>query len=383
MREIKIAVTGGGTGGHTSPAISVINHIRSKKHNPPIINNEEIDFEFLYIGSVNGIEKDYSKKENIDYKAIKTGKVRRKITFKNIVDMFKVLIGTFQAMSILSKYKPDVLFSTGGYVSVPVVLASRWKKIPIIIHEQTVNVGLANKVGSKFADKIAITFESSKKYFPQDKVVVTGIPLREEIFTGEKDECYEIFSLDKNLPIVYITGGSQGSKFINDTIAEVLPELLKETNIIHQCGGAGIHNSYDELKSFKEALPDELKRRYVVRDYIYSELKHVFKASSLIIGRSGAGTVNECIALAKPSILIPLPGTTKDEQGENARLGESLGGAMVLYQNELNPKILRDTILSLITDKNHLNKMKEAFEKHSITNASEKIYGLILQTISR
>lgn len=380
MNKIRIAVTGGGTGGHTSPAISVINYIRKKNQNAESNGvNEQNTFEFLYIGSIKGIEKGISEKENINYKAVKTGKVRRKITIKNVFDMFRVLIGTFQAMGVLSKYKPDVLFSTGGYVSVPVVLASKWKKIPIVIHEQTVNVGLANKVGSKFAKKIAVTFESSKKYFPEKKVVVTGIPLREEIFTGDRDECYDMFSLDKHLPIIYITGGSQGSKFINDTIAETLPELLKETNIIHQCGGKGLHNSYEELRSFKEALPDELKKRYIVRDYIYSELKHIFKASSLIIGRSGAGTVNECIALAKPSIFIPLPGTTKDEQGENARLAQSLGGALVMYQDELSPQTLRQTILSLIANHDKLKQMREAFRTHSITNASEKIYELIMQ----
>ncbi len=372
MKKIKLIITGGGTGGHTSPAISIVKYLRKQQN---------VDFDFLYIGSKSGIEKDYAEKENIPYKSINTGKLRRQLSLKNIADMFRVFIGMLQARRILSKFKPDIVFSTGGYVSVPVVIASNLKKIPIIIHEQTVNVGLANKIASKFADVVAVTFESSKEFFPKEKVIVTGIPLREEIFTGDSDKCYNIFSLDKNLPLLYITGGSQGSKTINDKIVEILPNLLDKMNIIHQCGGASIHNSYEELTKLRETLPDNLKNRYIIKDYIYDELKHIFKAANLILGRSGAGTVNECIALGKPSIFIPLPGTTKDEQGENARLGEKLGGAIVLYQDKLDSQTLLNTILSLIQDKDKLQKMSNNFKSIAINNANENIFNIILQKI--
>lgn len=372
MKKVKIAFTGGGTGGHTTPAISIIRYL--KKHS----EEENIKFDFLYIGSKSGIEKDYAEKENILYKSIRTGKLRRSLNIKNISDMFKVFIGIIESYFILKNYKPDLVFSTGGYVSVPVVIASKIRSIPVIIHEQTVNVGLANKIASKFANKVAISFESSKKYFPENKVVLTGMPLREEIFTGDKNECYKIFKLDKKLPLLYVTGGSQGSKFINDKIAEILKELLQKMNIIHQCGGTAIHKSYEELQTIRNNLPIELKERYVVKDYIYDELKHIFKAANLIIGRSGAGTVNECIALSKPSIFIPLPGTTKNEQVENAKLGERLGGAIVLYQDKLGAKDLFRTIMELFSDDESLKRMSANFKNSSRKAANKNIFNLIV-----
>jgi UDP-N-acetylglucosamine--N-acetylmuramyl-(pentapeptide) pyrophosphoryl-undecaprenol N-acetylglucosamine transferase len=279
----------------------------------------------------------------------------------------------------VSKFKPDVVFSTGGYVSVPIVIASGWKKVPVIIHEQTVNVGLANRIASRFADKVALTFESSSKFFPKAKTVVTGIPLREEIFTGDADKVFDLFPLEPDLPVLYITGGSQGSKFVNDTIKEILSELLVHMNIIHQCGGSTIHDSYNELITYRKTLPEELQSRYVVRDYIYDELPHIFKASSLILGRSGAGTVNECIALGKPSIFIPLPGTTRDEQGENARLGQSLGGAEVMYQDDVTPKKLLHKIKEIILDKNRLSEMSSSFINQTKTDGNLNILNLILE----
>ncbi len=373
MRKIKVLITGGGTGGHTSPAISIVRHLRKSE------SKLDTQFDILYVGSKNGIERDYAEKENIPYKSIKTGKLRRKLSLKNISDMFKVGIGLLQSFRIVGKFKPNVVFSTGGYVSVPPVMASGIRKVPVIIHEQTVNVGLANKVASRFATKVALTFESSKKFFPKEKTVVTGIPLREEIFMGNAQRCFDTFSMDSNLPLLYITGGSQGSKFINDNIKEILPELLEHINIIHQCGGEAIHDSFSELKSYKETLPDNLKRRYVVKDYIYDELPDIFKACTMILGRSGAGTVNECIALGKPSVFIPLPGTTRDEQGENARLAESLGGAEVLYQKDTTAEILLNKLKEIILDENKLNTMSSNFLKETRTNANDQILNLILE----
>jgi UDP-N-acetylglucosamine--N-acetylmuramyl-(pentapeptide) pyrophosphoryl-undecaprenol N-acetylglucosamine transferase len=373
MKKMKIIITGGGTGGHTSPAISIIKYLR--KHSSEL----NTDFNFLYVGSKHGIEKTYADKEEVDYKSINTGKLRRSLNPKNIIDAFKVLAGLFQSLGIVKRFKPDVVFSTGGYVSVPIVIASSWKNIPTIIHEQTVNVGLANKIASKFADKVALTFESSAKFFPKDKTVVTGIPLREEIFSGEAERVFQLFPLEKGLPLLYITGGSQGSKFINDSIKAILPDLLAHMNIIHQCGGSAIHDSYDELKTYRTELPEELQSRYVVRDYIFDELPHIFKASHLIVGRSGAGTVNECIALGKPSLFIPLPGTTRDEQGENARLAESLGGAEVMPQDELTPERLLVKIKGLILDKDRLAEMKFNFLNQTKTDGNLNILNLILE----
>lgn len=375
---MKLAITGGGSGGHTLPAVTIHDSFVD------YFSDKDEHFESIYIGSHSGIEKDVAEKKNIKYFSISTGKLRRYFSFQNFTDGFLIIKGVWDAFRILLKFKPDAVFSTGGFVSVPVVIAAKLLSIPAIIHEQTSHVGLANKIASYFARKVACTFENSKKYFPENKVIQTGQPIRKELFTGSKDKAYDIFDLDNSLPLIYITGGSQGSHKINQTIKEILPELLKHCNIIHQCGKSQGHNDDDELKEFKNTLSSDFKRRYRVQDFIHAdELKHILNGTDLLIGRAGAGTVSEALALRIPSIYIPLAIAQRNEQYYNAKNLADLGGAIIILEADLKSDSLKENILNLLKNPEQLKIMKESMSKSSIQNASELILELIMNEIKK
>lgn len=375
---MKLALTGGGSGGHTLPAVTIYDSFVEK------YSNQDEAFQCIYLGSFDGIEKDVADKKNIPYYSISTGKLRRYFSLKNFTDSFRILKGIWDAFFVLRKFKPDAVFSTGGFVSVPVVISAKLLSIPAIIHEQTSHVGLANKIASYFAKKVCCTFENSKKYFPPNKVIQTGQPIRKELFTGTKEEAYKLFDLDSNLPLIYITGGSQGSHKINKAIQEILKDLLQHSNIIHQCGKTQGHSDSKDLEEYKKTLSDELNQRYIVKDFIFAdELKHILNASSLLVGRAGAGTVSEALALRLPSIFIPLAIAQRNEQYHNAKNLADLGGAEIILEADLNSETLKSSIIKIITDKEELSKMKQSMESSSIQNASDLIIELILNEINK
>ncbi len=372
---MKIAITGGGSGGHTLPAVTIYDELVG--YFQTTASNEK--FNCIYIGSKDGIENQVANNKNIPFHYISTGKLRRYFSLKNISDILRIIKGIFDSYSILKTFKADILFSTGGFVSVPVVIASKILSIPVIIHEQTTSVGLANKIASYFALKIAISFPSAKKYFPESKVIHTGQPIRKELFTGSKDECYKIFNLNKNLPLIYITGGSQGSHKINTTFKPILKDLLQLSNIIHQCGKTDGHNDFQELNDYKQSLPDSVKHHYIIKDFINTqELKHILNGTDLLIGRSGAGTVSEVLALAIPSIFIPLPSATRNEQYTNARMLEEISAAQIINENTLNPELLKESIINLIINHKTLTDMKKNIKKISMPSANNIIVELLI-----
>ena len=216
---MRIVLTGGGTGGHVIPNLAVIEGLKKAK-----------DIELLYIGSKKGMEKKMVEKAGINYKGVSSGKLRRYFSFKNFSDAFKVPLGFFQARKILKKFGADVLFSKGGFVTVPVVIAARTLKIPIILHESDINPGLANRISAKYTSKICVSYEESEKFFNKysKKIVYTGNPIRESIMSGDKDRAYKFTGLDRHRPVLLIMGGSQGAKQINDLVRASLPELLKK-----------------------------------------------------------------------------------------------------------------------------------------------------------
>ena len=370
---MKLVITGGGSGGHTIPAITIYDALND------FYNNKDEKFDCIYIGSYDGIEKEIAKKKYISFYPIATGKLRRYFSFSNFIDIFRIFKGIFDSIKILKKFNPQITFSTGGFVSVPVVIASKLLKIPIVIHEQTVNVGLANKIASKFAQTVAISFLSSQKYFPKSKTIHTGQPIRKILFNGSKENCYERFNLNKNLPIVYVTGGSQGSHKINQILIKIIPTLINKANIIHQCGKTQGHNDFDELIEFKSSLNIDIQTQYIVKDFIHEdELKDILAGSSLLIGRAGAGTVNEAIALKIPSIFIPLPFATKNEQYENAKIMQSIGGAEIIDESNLNSELLNKTIDLLLFNTDKHNKMKNNLNTYSNINATDIILDIII-----
>lgn len=357
MSKYKIIMTGGGTAGHVTPNLALVPTLR------------ENGFEIKYIGSKDGIEKEIITGENISYYEISSGKLRRYFDIKNFTDPFKVMRGTMQAFRIMNKEKPDVVFSKGGFVAVPVVIAASMKKIPVIAHESDITPGLANKLSAPFCDKLCVTFKDSLKYIKDSKGVYTGSPIRKEIFEGDKEKGKKICGFADSKEIILIMGGSLGSKVINDSLRENLEELLKEFNIIHICGKGNIEES---LKS---------KKGYVQFEYVKNELPHLMKACDYIISRAGANSIFEFLALNKPTLLIPLSKrASRGDQILNAISFKKDGYALVLEEEEIekDKKSLIKNVRDLKENKNLLIKnMKES----KANEGTSKIVSLILECI--
>lgn len=353
-------------GGHLTPALSVIEELEGKA-------------DILYIGRKHAIEGDKAVsleyttilEKKIPFAEIKTGRLQRSLTRHTLPSFAKTPGGFFRAVLILKRFKPDVVVGFGGYVSVPVALAARVLKIPIVIHEQTLEAGGANRFISKFADKVCISFDTSLKYFPKEKVTLTGNPVRETIYHPRKR-----FSLDSKDPVIYITGGSQGSHFINHLISQTLAKLLDKYILIHQTGDSKEFKDFEKLTILKDGLNNGKRDRYIVSKF-YSpyEVGAVMKRADLVISRAGINTISELIVLEKPSYLIPLPISQKDEQIKNAEFLKKLGLGEVGYQKSLTPDIfLREVTWMMDNLKNY--KIKH-HKSHFPKNAAQKIAQVI------
>lgn len=330
MKRKHIFFTGGGSGGHVVPAITLINELL-KQENVAV----------HYIGGYKSIERELVSKLPVYYNSIFTGKLRRYFSLKNFSDFFKFILGICQSLFFLFPYKSNdtLIFSTGGFVSLPVVIAGFIQRKKIYIHEQTSCVGLANKIASYFADKIFVSFESSLKNFPQNKVVYSGYPLRSEIFSGEKmDVSFGTFSLCDSLkPILFFTGGGNGSSLINDIVENNIEELKSRYRIIHQAGK-------NFVKNFKKYEDHD----YIVFDFIGKEMVDIIKRSDLIVARSGAGTVSELMALNKRVIFIPLKIAQKNEQYFNALEAQKKIDATIVLEDHVKKQDWVDLISNSI-----------------------------------
>lgn len=318
----KIVLTGGGTAGHVIPNIAIIPKLRDK------------GYEIIYIGSNDGIERKLIENENIKYYGISTGKLRRYFDFNNFKDPFKIIKGIFEASRILKLEKPNVVFSKGGFVSVPVILSAYRHKIPVVSHESDITPGLANKISMPFIKKICITFPETKKFIDNKKIEFTGTPIRKELLLGSEVRGREICKFKNNNPVILVMGGSQGSAFINSVIRKNLMNLLKDFNVIHICGKNNIDNSKINVEG------------YVQYEYVTQEQPHLFKLSDIIISRAGSNSIHEILSLKKPNILIPL--SKKSSRGDqilNAKSFKERGFSEIIYEEELTDfKILYDKI---------------------------------------
>lgn len=372
---MRIIITGGGTGGHVSPAVAVIERLRQRRA------AEKWRLDLLYIGSVGGVERRTMQKLGVPYRAIQTGKLRRYLSLQTPVDLLvRLPFGGLQAFRIVRQFRPDVIFSTGGYVCVPTVAAGRMLRIPSLTHEQTALVGLANRVAGRFATQVAVSYPQSARYFKPGKVIVTGNPVRSAILRGDAARAASRFEFEMDVPTLYVTGGAQGSHAINMAVRGALPRLLECCQVIHQCG-EGPDSSGGDLRLLNEAregLPPTLRARYRVQAYVGEELGDVYALTSLVVGRAGAGTVNELAALGKPSILVPLPGAAGGEQEANARALEKEGGAVVLMQDDLTPDTLVETVCGLIMDATRLARMSEDARKLAMPGAADAIVDALL-----
>ncbi len=365
---MRVVITGGGTGGHTSTGLAVARALRGR------------GVEVSWIGSANGIEAQRVPAAGIAYYAVPAGKLRRYWHWQNFSDLLvRVPTGFVRSLTLLRALRPRLLFATGGFVALPPAAAARVLKIPLVVHEQTAVAGLANRVAARVAAKVALTFREAGKGFPPDRVVVTGNPLRPELVGGSREAGLAYFGLDPGFPVVYVTGGAQGSHRINRTVGKILPQLLGLTQVIHQCGANPTTLDERWLEEQAERLPTHLRARYRVIPYVGPELREVYAAAQLVVSRAGAGTVNECCHLGFPAIFIPLPGASGDEQTANARIVEAAGGALVLPEAEISPERLLEVIRSLLADPHRLRLMGERARSLAIPDAAERITELILK----
>jgi UDP-N-acetylglucosamine--N-acetylmuramyl-(pentapeptide) pyrophosphoryl-undecaprenol N-acetylglucosamine transferase len=361
-----VVLAGGGTGGHVSPGLAVAATLTAR------------GISCAWIGSRTGIEARRVPAAGLPFVAIPTGKLRRYWAWQNVIDLaINVPAALVRARVELARLRPRVVFGTGGFVALPVVLAAATARIPVVVHEQTAVPGLANRIAARVSRRVAITFDASARWFPADRVVITGNPLRAELRAGSRAGAFRHFDLDPIIPLVYVTGGAQGAHRINRAVGEALPTLLAAAQIVHQCGDNSETRDRQWLDERRAALPATLARRYRVVPYVDAELPDVFAAASLVIGRAGAGTVNECCQLGLPALYVPLPGTAGDEQTANARMVERAGGAVVLSQSDLTPATLAERMTALLADSARLKQMSDRARTLAIPDAAERLADVI------
>lgn len=371
-REMRVVISGGGTGGHTSAGLAVAEALRAR------------GVEVSWIGSPNGIEAQRVPAAGIPYYAVPAGKLRRYWDWKNVSDLLgRVPAGLFRSLKLLSAIRPHLLFATGGFVALPPAVAARILRIPVVIHEQTAVAGLANRLAGRLASKVALTFREASKDFQPDRVVITGNPLRPELAGGSREAGLARLGLDPGLPVVYVTGGAQGSHRINRTVGEILAELLEATQLIHQCGTNPTTRDREWLEERARSLPPHLRGRYRVLPYVRAELRDIYATAQLVVSRAGAGTVNECCHLGRAAIYIPLPGATGDEQTANARIVEAAGGAVVLPEAALSAQGLLQTVRALLADPERTRRMGERARALAVPDATLRIVELVLAIARR
>lgn len=347
----KIILTGGGTAGHVTPNLALL----------PSLRKEE--FEIHYIGSYNGIERRLIEDAGIPYDGISSGKLRRYFDIKNFSDPLRVLKGYGQAKRLMKQYRPNIVFSKGGFVSVPVVLAAKHYKIPVIIHESDMTPGLANKICIPAAKKVCCNFPETLNYLPKDKAVLSGSPIREELLTGDRLSGLQYAGLSANRPVILVIGGSLGSVTVNHAVRSILPKLLSQFQVIHICGKGNLDESLIGTSG------------YVQYEYVDKPLRHLFAAADLIISRAGANSICEILALRKPNILIPLSAAaSRGDQILNANSFAKQGFSTVLEEEVLTS----DTLYQAVSDTyKKRTAFIEAMEKSTLNNAVETIMNLI------
>ena len=352
----KIVMTGGGTAGHVTPNIALFDSLQKD------------GYEIHYIGSYEGIEKGLIEDKKIPYYGISSGKFRRYRSWKNLTDPFRVLHGFFQARRLLGRIRPNVVFSKGGFVSVPVVMAAKTRHIPVIIHESDLTPGLANKLAMPSATKVCCNFPETLPYLPKEKAVLTGSPIRQELLHGNKQAAKDFCGFTGDLPILMVMGGSIGSVYINNAIRGCIDTLLTKYQIIHLCGKGNID----------ESLKD--KKGYAQFEYISENLPDLFAAADLVVARAGANSICELLALHKPNILIPLSrNASRGDQILNANSFAKQGFSAVLEEEEVTSEKLMATIDDVMA---HRSKYINAMKNSGQMNAIETIMGLI-EEVSR
>lgn len=347
----RIILTGGGTAGHVTPNIALLPEL--KKHN----------YEVHYIGSYEGIEKKLIEEFQIPYHGISSGKLRRYFDPKNFSDPFKVIKGYHQSVKLMKQLKPDVVFSKGGFVSVPVVLAAKRCKVPTIIHESDMTPGLANKICIPCATKVCANFPETVNALPAGKTVLTGTPIRKELFSGNKMAGLNFCGFNAGKPVILVIGGSLGSVVVNDAVRNILPQLLKKYQVIHLCGKGKVDESLKNTPG------------YIQFEYIKKELSDLMDAADIVISRAGANAICEILALRKPNILIPLSAAaSRGDQILNAASFEKQGFSYVIKEEDLNGSVLENAVETVYAKR---DSYTDTMTKSKLNDSIETIINLI------
>lgn len=350
----RIILTGGGTAGHVTPNIALLPRLK------------ELQYDIHYIGSYNGIEKELIEQFGIPYHGISSGKLRRYFSLQNFTDPFRVVKGLGEAKKFVKLLNPDVIFSKGGFVSVPVVLAGKSRRVPTIIHESDMTPGLANKLSIPSATKVCCNFPETLKHLPEGKAVLTGSPIRQELLSGDKYKAREFLRFSSDKPVIMVVGGSLGSVAVNEAVRGILPELLKTFQVIHLCGKGKADDSLQNLEGYAQF------------EYVKEELKDLFALTDIVISRAGANAICELLALHKPNLLIPLSANaSRGDQILNARSFERQGFSVVLEEEELDHTILLNAIQDLYKNRDsYITAMKNSSQQNSIDTIIELIESL-------
>ncbi len=361
MKELRIIFTGG----HHNSALEVAKTMRLRRpgtkflwlgHKHTMLHDKSLSGEYREVTAA-----------GFEFKELKAGKLSRQ--FK-LIYWARIPYGFLQALYYVMKFRPNLIVSFGGYLAVPVVIAGSLFGVPVVTHEQTTVVGIANRLIGRFAKKIFLTWESSAVYFDPKKTVYTGLPLRQAFRQNNPD----LFRFNNDKPTIYISGGKQGSHRINEAVKEVLQEILGVANVIHQVGSTTTTDDFKIMKELRESLPPELQERYVVRDYVFEpDIGSVFARANLVVSRSGAHIVYELAVLGKPCILIPLPNTSHDEQARNAKLLEENGLARIIPQADLTPTRIIDEIKMMLKNISEYMAAGEKFKKTILSNGTDKV----------
>lgn len=352
----KIILTGGGTAGHVTPNIALIPELQKR------------GYEIHYIGSKNGIEKELMANFDIPYYGISSGKLRRYFDVKNFTDPFRILKGYGEASRIIKQVKPDVIFSKGGFVTVPVVKAAKRRNAPCVLHESDISPGLANRLCLSSASAICANFPETLSHLPEDKAYLTGSPIRRELFSGNRLEGLKMCGFTADKPVILVIGGSLGSVRVNEAVREILPELLKKYQVIHLCGKDKIDPSLEGTEG------------YVQYEYIQKELCDLLDAADLVISRAGANAICELLALHKPNILIPLSlEASRGDQILNAESFERQGFSYVIKEEELTSQGLLEAVSTVDSKKEEYRKAMETSDQQNavvkVADIIEKVAG--------
>jgi len=373
---VRILVAGGGTGGHIYPALAVIEELEKSGYK-----------DIIYVGSNAGMEIKIIPQLDLKFHFIHAGKFRRyhsnviinlinpQTILSNIGDVFKVIRGFFQSRAIIREYQPEIVFIKGGYVGLPVGLAAASMGYPLFIHESDSEMGLSNRILSRFAERIMVSYpENFYTDLPKAKLIFTGNPVRKDLLKGSKDEGEKIFELKGSDPVIFIVGGSQGSHFINSLVAESVNDLLKKYQVIHVCGD----NDFSWLMYLKSGLTVEAQKRYHLYSFLTGELKDAYAVSDLVISRAGQNFISEFCALGKPMLLIPLGSSANSHQYRNAQIMMRQGAAYSLEERELNKDLLMSQLELIFEKEGEIEFLSKKSKEFGRTDAAKEMAGVIV-----